>query len=218
VTPEILRGQPWYKFANGTTETQFREVLEACRAFWLHSGNPKDPHAELHSGKCSDGFIDTLRALVHSNFCLGMAHMLAGKIRGSYKGPIDWVIGSDHAGAVFSQNVAVALGAKHDFTEKGENKTQLWKRFWIEPGEVVLQVEELMTTAATFKEVRDGIRQGNGSDVTFAPVAGVLVHRSEVSRIEDTEIVSFAHYDIKVWDPAECPLCKQGSKRFKPKT
>ncbi|MEK7208425.1 MAG: hypothetical protein AAB699_02655 [Patescibacteria group bacterium] len=198
--------------------TAFGEMLERREAFWKHSGNPLAPHAELISGKCSNGFIDTLRVLRFSEFCFASAWALARAIRKQYSGPIDWVIGSDHAGAVFSQNVAFHLGAQHDFAEKGEGKSQLWKRFKIAPCEVVLQVEELMTTALIFQEVRKGIREGNdGVPVTFAPVAGVLVHRSDVWSIEETKVVPFVHYDIKVWEPSECPLCKAGSKRLRPK-
>ena len=200
------------------TNEEVRLILERADALWLHSGDASRPHAELTSGKCSDGFVDVLRALRFSDICYLLAGELATKIREVYNGPINWVIGSDHAGAVFSQNVAIHLTAQHDFTEKGEGKSQLWKRFKIQPGEVVLQVEELMTTSLTFQEVRKGIREGNAeAPVTFAPVAGVLVHRSDVWEIEETKIVPFVHYDIKVWEPSECPLCKAGSKRLRPK-
>ena len=208
-----LRDISWIDYTNfRMTEAQLREILEAAGALWLHSGDPKAPHAELTSGKHSDGFVDVLRALQYSGICYAAGKALAAKIRDEYKGDIDWVVGSDHAGAVFSQNVAVWLGAKHDFTEKGSDKSQLWKRLNIKEGEVVLQVEELMTTALTFNEVRKGIREGNGAPVTFAPVAGVLVHRSDVWQIEDTKIVPFVHYDIKVWEPDRCPLCIGGSE------
>lgn len=213
-----LREVSWFDWTNRRlTEPELREILESAKAFWLHSGDPKAPHALLHSGNHSDGFVDTLRALRFSNLCFVAAKALALKIRDEYKGPIDWVIGSDHAGAVFSQNVALALNAMHDFTEKGPEKTQYWKRFKITEEEVVLQVEELMTTAATFNEVRTGIREGNGGPVTFAPVAGVLIHRSNVWQIEETKVVPFAHYDINVWGPSDCPLCQAGSTVLKPK-
>ena len=214
-----LREVSWTDFTNRRmTEPELREILEAAKAFWMHDGNPMRPHAELTTGKCSDGFVDTLRALRFSNVCYVAAQALAKSIRDVYQGPIDWVIGSDHAGAVFSQNVAIWLNAQHDFTEKGPEKAQDWKRFKIKEGEVVVQVEELMTTSDTFTRVRNGVRAGNGSPVTFAPVAGVLIHRSSVWQIEDTQIVPFAHYDITVWDgPEVCPLCKAGSKRLRPK-
>jgi hypothetical protein len=74
-----------------------------------------------------------------------------------------------------------------------------------------------MTTAGTLMAVREGIRRGNPSPVKFASVVGVLVHRSDVYEIEGAPVVYLAHYDIKVWDPSDCPLCAAGSKRFRPK-
>lgn len=200
------------------TKDALEHMLGLCGALWLHSGDPKDPHAELTSGKCSDGFVDTLRVICYTPISELLAYLLANKLRNGYERKVDWVIGSDHAGAAFSRDVAREFGAKHDFTEKGEGKSQLWKRLKIKEGEIVLQVEELMTTSLTFQEVRKGIREGNdGVHVTFAPVAGVLIHRSDVWKIEDTQIVPFVHYDIKVWEPSECPLCKAGSKQLRPK-
>ncbi|MDE1966918.1 MAG: hypothetical protein KGI45_02480 [Patescibacteria group bacterium] len=210
--------EPAFYHVDSVTLDKFREMLESAEALWLHSGQPQAPHAELTSGKCSDGFADVLRLLRFSRIGFLLARELTLAIRSAYDGPIDWVVGSDHAGATLSQNVAVWLGAKHDFTEKGEGKGQLWKRFKIEENEVVLQVEELMTTALTFQEVRKGIRAFHEYPIKFAPVAGVLVHRSDVTEIEQTRIVPYAHYDIKVWDPAECPFCKSGSVRVRPKT
>ncbi len=100
------------------TEREVDHILKICNAKWIYSGNPKDPHAELTDGFCAKGYIDTLRALRYTNICEILATKLARKIRIFYQDPIDWVIGSDHAGAAFSHSVAIALGAQHDFTEK----------------------------------------------------------------------------------------------------
>lgn len=214
------------------TQAGVTHILELCEALWLHSGDPKAPHAELTSGKCSNGFVDVLRALRYTNVCdilaYHMTHALEAKIDQIendenadtmvYRA-LGWVIGSDHAGAAFSHDVARWLGAKHDFTEKGgpDGKQQIWKRFAISSGETVLQVEELMTTAGTLMAVREGIRKGNPNPVAFAPVVGVLVHRSDVYEIEGAPVVYLAHYDISVWNPEDCPLCAAGSKRLRPK-
>jgi len=203
-------------------------ILKVCDALWLHSGDPKAPHAELTSGKCSDGFVDTLRALRFPNLCDILAYHLARVIddkideldlASSEVGnpTIGWVVGSDHAGAVFSQNVARWVGAEHDFTEKGPDGTQVWKRFTIPENRNVLQVEELMTTAKTLNAVRAGIRKGNSNPVTFLPMVATLVHRSDVYEIEGAPVVYLVHYDIHVWEPSECPLCAGGSERIKPK-
>lgn len=211
-------------FTHAMTEPEFRHIFELCDALWLHSGDPAQPHAQLTSGKCSNGFIDTLRALRFSNICHLLAEQLVRKLVGedgydyyAKHGDIHWVVGSDHAGAAFSHSVAIRLGTQHDFTEKGPDKTQMWKRFTVEPGEVVLQVEELITTTGTLQAVRDGIRSGNPYPVTFAPVVMTLVHRSNVYEIEGSPILYFVHYDIEVWEPAECPLCAAGSKRLRAK-
>lgn len=213
-----LRNLALKDFDRDLSPAEFRHVLEECGALWLHSGNPADSHAELTSGKCSDGFADVLWVLRYSNLCEIMAGQLVRLLRRNYDGFPDWVIGSDHAGADLSHDVARLLNAQHDFTEKGEGKSQVWKRFAIKPGEVVLQVEELITTTGTLHAVREGIRAGNrGEPVSFLPLTLALVHRSDVYEFEGDPILHAAHYDIKTWVPEECPLCKLGSKRIRPK-
>lgn len=201
------------------TQEEISYVLELCDALWLYPyhANPTKPHAELTAGDHSDGFVDTLRALRFTNVCQLLAYKLLEKVWQKYSGPIDWVVGSDHAGAAFSHSVAIWLSAQHDFAEKGPDKRQLWKRFTIEPEEVVLQVEELMTTSSTLLAVRNGIREGNQKPVTFAPVVAVLIHRSDVHEIEGSSVISLVHYDIKKWKPEGCPLCKAGSQALRPK-
>lgn len=200
----------------------FDHIFKQCDALWQHSGDPKAPHAELTSGKCSDGFVNVLAVLQYATLCEIMAAQIADRVLDlSYMGVgqiiPDWVIGSDHAGATLSFEVARQLAVRHDFTEKGEGKSQIWKRFEIGPQELVLQVEELVTTSLTLNEVRKGIRAGNPNGVKFMPYVMTLVHRSSSTHFEGGDIHYVRHYDINTWDPAECPLCAQGSKRLKPK-
>ncbi|OGL70587.1 hypothetical protein A3C09_04910 [Candidatus Uhrbacteria bacterium RIFCSPHIGHO2_02_FULL_47_44] len=220
---ETVRQLRSKQFSFPLTPEAFDHFFYACDALWLHSGDPKDPHAELTSGKCSNGFVDTLRVLRYTNLCELMArqivdclhkmsHPLIKKV-----GKVDWIIGSDHASAVFSYEVARRLGCQHDFTEKGSNNTQVWKRFQIDPNEVVLQVEELVTTTTTLSRVRSGVRFGNPTPVQFAPLVFTLVHRSKEFEFEGTPIHYVRHYDIDTWEPKDCPLCAAGSKRLKPK-
>ena len=203
------------------SEAEFDHIFKLANAIWRHSGNPAHPHAELVTGRCSNGYIDVLRVLKWTNLCQIFAEQMAKKIREVYRGPIDWVIGSDHAGAVFSHSVAIYLRAQHDFTEKGPNKIQIWRRFTIRPGEVVLQAEEITTDGFTLRAVREGIMAGNPNEVVFAPVAAVLTYRpnvgAELSGIEDSSIVYFRHYDMRTWNTDECPLCAAGSERLRPK-
>jgi orotate phosphoribosyltransferase len=203
------------------TESEVSHILRACDALWIHSGDSKAPHAVTTKGKCTDGFVDVLRALRYTNICELLAHQMVKRIETE----IDqlgitspsWVIGSDHAGAAFSHAVATWMWAMHDFTEKGghEGKQQLWKRFTVQPGETVLQVEELVTTTSTLRAVREGIRNGNAcGPVQFLSFVATLIHRSTTYDFVDDPILYLVHYDINTWEPGECPLCAQGSKRI----
>jgi orotate phosphoribosyltransferase len=209
--------------ADDLNPAELRHIFEKCDALWLHSGDPKAPHAELTSGKCSNGFVDVLRVLRYTNLCQIFSKMLVRKLEGEYdyyskhEGGIDWVVGSDHAGATISYAVGSWFGAQHDFTEKGPDKTQVWKRFAIQPDEIVLQVEELVTITGTLKAVRDAINIANPTPVNFAPVVMTLVHRSDQYEFEGGPILYLAHFDIQTWQPKDCPLCLAGSERIRPK-
>ena len=196
---------------------EIRHIFETCDALWLHDGDMSKPHAELTSGKCSNGFVDVLRVLRYTNLCQILADQLVHRLHEQRGGIVDWVIGSDHAGATLSFAVAAHLNALHDFTEKGPDKAQIWKRFEVRPGEVVLQVEELVTTTGTLQAVRNGVRAGNPHPVTFAPLTMCLVHRAPVYEFDGSPIVSLVHWDIQTWTPEECPLCAADSPRLRPK-
>src|SRR5580693_6002340 len=58
------------------TEPGIKHILELCGALWIHSGDSNAPHAELTSGKCSDGFVDVLRALQYTNVSDLLAYCL----------------------------------------------------------------------------------------------------------------------------------------------
>lgn len=216
------------------TDAEFDHIFNLKQARWLHSGDPKQPHVELTSGKHSNGFVAVPLVLVDSNLCEIMAIQADYVIRKAMKdlglpawetGNKNWVIGSDHASAIFSQRVAARLQAKHDFTEKGPDKkladgtiekTQIWTRHTIEPDEFVLRVEELVTTMATVAAVQQGIVAGTAHTPLFYPVLVTLVHRSPQNEFKGSPIVWVRHYDIETWDSAEvCPLCKQGSRAIK---
>lgn len=194
-------------------------LLRLADAQWQHPGG-KAPHAVLTTGLHSNGFVDVLKALKYSNLCHLFAHQLVKRLEEADDmfGPEnwEWTVGSDHAGAALSHSAAIWLGTKHDFTEKatGPNKEKLqkWSRHIIGPEEIVLNIEELMTTSSTLLAVREGIRAAHNYPIRFANVAGVLVDRSDVQKVENSHIVYLVHYDIETWQPTECPLCKAGSE------
>lgn len=199
-------------------EEQLKHIFKLAGALWVHDGNLVMPHALLTSGKHSDGFVDTLRVLKYTQICRLLGYLLSEEICQVYEGRVDWVVGSDHAGAAISHSVAMEFGAQHDFCEKGPDKTQLWKRFEIGPEEVVLQVEELITTTGTLDAVRRGVVDFHTDyPIHFAPVVATLVNRSGLSEYADLPIISLLRPKINTWNPEECPLCQGGSEAIRPK-
>jgi len=98
--------------------------FDACDAYWMHDGDIKNPHAELTSGMCSNGFFDCLRILKYVNLSEILANQLARKIRDEIgKQKVDWVIASPMAGITFGHDVARALKASvFMFTKKIRNR------------------------------------------------------------------------------------------------
>lgn len=207
------------------TQEEVTHILRLCDAFWMHSGNSTHPHAELTSGKCSDGFVNVMNALCYPNICKmfgrQMAILASNKVRELQCPPPAWVVGSDHASATLSFAVASAIPhTRHDFTEKDPtpgSKKQSWKRFVINPTEPIMQVEEIVTTHLTMDAVRQGIVDGNPFDPMFTPFVMTLVNRSGTNDFHGFPILSLLDCDISSWEPADCPLCKRGSRRLKPK-
>lgn len=200
------------------------KIFDLCEAYWMHNGKPESPHAELTSGKCSNGFFNCLEVLKYQQLSGFLAQQLALLVReqiGNTK--VDWVIGSPMAGITFAHDVARALGAtKSFFTEKDLNrpKKMLWNRIVIPEGETVLQIEELVTTAQTLNNVQEAITEGNPHPVNFLPFIGVLVHRpAKLSVVEygGRKIVAIVEKEVWATEPEKCPLCRRGSIPLRPK-
>ncbi len=221
---ELLTLDP-RKFRDITmSEEEILRIFELFDAAWYHSGDPKDPHAELTSGYCSNGFFNCLLVLKYINLSDILAYQLARRIRSVIRDQqIDWVIGSPMAGITFAHDVARALGAPINmFVEKDPNNPgkMLWNRVDIPEGANVLQIEELTTTAKTLNAVQEAVDQGNPYPVNWIPYIGILIHRppSFVTRYGEREVIPLVERQVWAVPQDECSLCDAGSKRVRPKT
>ncbi len=120
-------------------------------------------------------------------------------------------------GAVtMAYEIASITGSNRGFTEPevidGE-KFMTLKRFNVE-GSSVLIVEDVVTTGGTTLRTADAVRKAGGS--VFDTIA-VMVNRSGKKSIGDYSIVSLIDYEMLIWTPEKCPLCKKGSEAIRPK-
>lgn len=210
------------------TPEEILHWFDLCDAAWIHDGDPRKPHAELSSGKCSNGFFDCARVLCYPNLSEILARQLVRQLLREKFEAVDYVVGSAYAAITFSYDVARVLreilgfSGIHCLMEKDpvDQKKMVWRRITIPGGARILQIEELITTSGTFKEVRRAIEEGNSETVEFSSVVGALVHRPpKLPADYDGRKVS-ALIEKEVWavDQEDCPLCKDGSIRCRPKT
>lgn len=196
---------------------------------WSYDGDPdpKKAHAELTAGECSNGYYD-LRALFGKNprICAIFADQLV-RILGDAGliGQFNWVVSSSYSAITLSYEVAKILGVSHGFTETEKDpgnpkkKKQVWKGN-IPAGSKILQVEELITTLITTVQVREAVLGSNPNQVEFLPYVATIVHRPAELLIDygdQWSIIAFLEKAVWVGEPDECPYCKVGSKRYKPR-
>jgi len=191
-------------------------IFRLCNGLWIHSGDPKDPHVETSNHLCSDGYVNLRYVLRDPKLCEIMAKLMVHNLRKQCPEydtiRVGWVIGSDHTSATLSYEVAKLLGANHEFTERGPDKTQIWRRGVIGPQEVVLQAEALISTGQTVRAVRQALRTGNQYSINFFPAVLALANRSKIHMIDEIyRIICLRHYEMQTWERAQCPLHQKGS-------
>lgn len=210
------------------------EEVEICLAvfgaLWLYRGKPdKDrPHVKLTTGERHSNGYANVGSLLKSHPVVrrAMALSLCHRLHISYLLPsvVDFVVGADTSSTLLAEDVARILGARHLRMTKVED-TQGKRQVWhsdnppIHDSDNVLQVEDLITTASSSLQVREGIKLGNpGIKISYMPHLPVIVDRSDhnkrVTLVEHSRLLPLIQLDIRSYDPTpeDCPYCAVGSE------
>jgi orotate phosphoribosyltransferase len=187
-----------------------KQVLDLFRS----SGAMLEGHFELSSGLHSDRYFQCALLLEEPRRAEQLAQSLAAKIRARDPKPYALVIGPALGAVIWAHEVARALGARCQFTERTEGKMGLRRGFRVEPGERVLVVEDVITTGGSAREVIEVLK---GFDVPTAAVGGI-VNRSGGNPFakDGLELTTLCAVQVNSWKPEDCPLCKAGGKAQKP--
>ncbi|MBU0648594.1 hypothetical protein KJ969_00585 [Patescibacteria group bacterium] len=205
------------------SEQYWTEQYTRQAALFIHDGNPKRPHALLTSGKHSSGFFDSTHITQNpellNSACRDLLQKMAEEMHESNEmlAQARWVVGSAMGAVNIAYQAAKLQQCLSAFTEpaeQGGEKKMILKRFNIRRGDRVLVVEDVMTTGGTTLKTLNALIE-RGADIL--PVIGVLVNRSDKDVLKDWRIASLIHRPMPMWEPDECPLCKQGSKAIRPK-
>jgi orotate phosphoribosyltransferase len=184
-------------------------VLELFRA----SSAMLEGHFQLSSGLHSDRYFQCALLLEDPARAEKLARELAGRIQ-KKQARFDLVIGPALGAVIWAHEVARALGARCQFTERKDGKMELRRGFKLSPGERVLVVEDVLTTGGSTREVIEVMKHHDARPAAI----GAIVNRSGGNPFakDGLELFALAEVEVKTWKPEECPLCRAGGSAVKP--
>ena len=187
-----------------------QSVLELFRS----SGAMLEGHFQLSSGLHSDRYFQCALILEDPARAEKLAQELAGRIRKKEREKFDVVIGPALGAVIWAHEVARALGARCQFTERKDGKMELRRGFKLLPGERVLVVEDVLTTGGSTREVIEVMRAHDARPAAI----GAIVNRSGGNPFaaEGLALHALAEVEVKTWKPEDCPLCRAGGSAVKP--
>ena len=166
-------------------------------------------HFILTSGRHSGHYIQCALLLQHP----AIAERLTAEIGDRFhQARVATVAAPAVGGIVVAQGVARALGARAIFSERQEGRMTFRRGFSVDRGERVLVVEDVVTTGGSVGEVIDLVG-ALGAEVVGV---GMIVDRSSREIDFGVPTQSLLRLAVETWDPADCPLCRQGGAAVKP--
>ncbi len=166
-------------------------------------------HFLLTSGRHSDKYFQCAQVLQFPDKTEILCSVIANYFK-EYE--IDTVISPAMGGIIVGQEVARQLGKRSIFAERQEGKLALRRNFDISKGEKVLVCEDVVTTGGSVYEVIE-IVKSKGAELVGV---GFIVDRSNGMVNFGAPQVSTLQVEVVTFEPDECPLCKSGSKPYKP--
>lgn len=170
-------------------------------------------HFLLTSGLHSPRYLQCALVMQHPRVAEKLCATLADKAKNdALIGAIDLVIAPALGGVIVAHEVARALGVRALFTERQDGGMKLRRGFQLQPGERCLVVEDVVTTGGSTREVMELVQQYGG----IVAGAGSLIDRSGGAVDLGVPRHALAVLEVPTWQPADCPLCKEGSTALKP--
>lgn len=175
------------------------EVLDLFK----RSGALLEGHFVLTSGAHSPNYFQCARVLQHPNWAQLLCCEI-GLFFNEYR--IHAVAAPAVGGIIVGHEVARTLNARCVFAEREDGVMTFRRGFEIHPDENVLVVEDVVTTGGSLKEVVQLCRRAQANVIGV----GFLVDRSGGSVHFDVPHFSLMSVDVRTYDPADCPLCREG--------
>ncbi|MBU0753664.1 MAG: orotate phosphoribosyltransferase [Planctomycetes bacterium] len=182
-------------------ENKVKEVLKECDALL-------EGHFVLSSGLHSPAYVQCALLLQHP----GSAGLICAALADLWRDERpDVIIGPALGGILVAYETARALGAKALFTERKEGVMMLRRGFTISPNDRIVVSEDIVTSGKSAKETIEVIREAGGN------VIGVTsIGNRNAGNPFDLPFRSLVCFDFPVYQPDDCPLCRDGVTLVKP--
>ncbi len=172
-------------------------------------------HFRLTSGLHSEEYLQCAKVLAHPALAELLGRELASLLEPLLAGSdVAAVVSPAIGGIVIGHEVGRALASRALFTERdaASNEMVLRRGFEISEGEPVVVIEDVITTGGSTKEVIR-VLQGLGANVL---AAGSIIDRSNGRADLGLPRVALQTLNPVAYDPADCPLCREGVPVVKP--
>jgi len=183
------------------------------------AGAVRHGHFELSSGRHSGTYVQCALVLQYPRFAEKLGQALAALFSDAR---IDAVVSPALGGVIIGQEVARALPAHSDevgggvpamFVERDAGGVMCLRRgFSLKPDTHVLVIEDVWTTGGSTQEAISVVEEAGGRVVA----AGALIDRSGGKIEFPVESNALIELLIESYEPADCPLCRQGTAAVKP--
>ena len=172
---------------------------EEAKALLVEAGAMLDGHFLLSSGRHSDRYVEKARILERPTAVDALAEEIASRYE-----RVETVVSPAVGAIVLGFAVARRTGSRFLFAEREAGRMALRRGFAIRPGERVLVVEDVVTTGGSASEVFDLLGRHGADRLGVA----ALVDRSQGD--VGFPLRAVVRVEAESWDPADCPLCREG--------
>ena len=188
------------------------------------SGALLSGHFILSSGNHSPNYLQSAKVLEEPKRAQELAEALAKEIKSSGV-EVDTVCAPALGGVIAGYELARALGVRSIFVERKEGKMELRRGFEVAKDEKVLICEDIITTGGSALEAAEIIESLGANVVAFAALANRgFCKREGTSNSPKPEcklpnskpLFALADFEFEIYEPKNCPLCKEGSTAIKP--
>jgi orotate phosphoribosyltransferase len=181
------------------------EVIEKFR----ETGALLEGHFVLTSGLHSNVYLQCALVLQHP----AQAEAFGSAIAEQFKDKnIEVVASPAIGGLIIGHEVARALGARFIWTERENGKMTLRRGFSLTPNEIVLVVEDVVTTGGSTRETVETLQAHSGNVVGAASI----IDRSSGQADVGVPRIALATLNAAAFEPSACDACARGDVAVKP--